>query len=356
MTTENYNVIGVMSGTSLDGVDLAYIAFSKSDNWTFEIIEAETIPYPIHWKQRLQQAIHLPESDLQKLNQEYTEYLAEVIKGFIGLICEIPSFEGIDLVSSHGHTILHQPENGITLQIGNLPQLAQKLQKTVVCDFRLQDVELGGQGAPLVPIGDRLLFSQFDYCLNLGGFANISFEENGKRLAFDVCPVNIVLNQLTERLGLPFDDGGNIAISGKVSGKLLKQLNELHFYKLSHPKSLGLEWVQKEVFPLLGNSGLKVEDQIATFTEHIAVQLAAVFKTDASVLVTGGGTFNRFLLERIKSHKSLNLILPDKRIIEFKEALIFGLLGVLKMRGENNCLASVTGAKGDHSSGEIFRF
>jgi anhydro-N-acetylmuramic acid kinase len=359
MTTENYNVIGVMSGTSLDGVDLAYIAFAKSSNWTFDIIEAVTVPYPILWKQRLQQAINLSENELQKLNEEYTVYLADVLSEFVDKINEIPSrklsgFEGIDLVSSHGHTILHQPEDGITLQIGNLPELAQKLQKTVVCDFRVQDVKFGGQGAPLVPIGDRLLFSQYEYCLNLGGFANISFEENQKRLAFDVCPVNIVLNHLTEKLGFPFDEGGKIAQSGKVSSELLGKLNGLSFYKLSHPKSLGLEWVQQEVFPLLENSGLKVEDQISTFTEHVAVQLASVFKLESSVFVTGGGAYNSFLLERIKNHKNLNLILPEKRIIEFKEALIFGLLGVLKMRGENNCLASVTGAKRNHSSGKVY--
>jgi anhydro-N-acetylmuramic acid kinase len=356
MRAENYNVIGVMSGTSLDGVDLAYIAFAKSDNWSFDIIEAVTVPYPTLWKQRLQKAIHLSEKELRELNEEYTGYLAEVIQGFLDLIDEIPAFAGIgvDAICSHGHTVLHQPKNGITLQIGNLHELAQKLQKTVVCDFRVQDVKLGGQGAPLVPIGERLLFPEYDYCLNLGGFANISFEENEKRLAFDVCPVNIVLNHLTEKLGLPFDDGGKIAQSGKVSIELLEKLNGLQFYRLSHPKSLGLEWVEKEIFPLLESSGLKVEDQISTFTEHVAVQLASVFKPESSILVTGGGAYNTFLLERIKNCKNFNLILPDERIIEFKEALIFGLLGVLKIRGENNCLASVTGAKMDHSSGKVY--
>lgn len=345
-----------MSGTSLDGVDLAYIAFAKADKWTFDIKYAETVSYSSQWKQRFQQAVELQKKELQILNEDYTELLAELIQDFITKISETTYFEGIDLVCSHGHTVLHQPENGITLQIGNLPELAQKLKKTVVCDFRIQDVKLGGQGAPLVPIGDRLLFQHYDYCLNLGGFANISFEEKGNRLAFDVCPVNIVLNHLTEKLGFPFDDGGKIAQAGNVSDELLKKLNGLNFYKLPHPKSLGLEWVHKEVFPLLGKSGLKVEDQISTFTEHIALQLAAVFKPDSSVLVTGGGAYNGFLLERLKHHNNLNLVLPNKKIIEFKEALIFGLLGVLKMRSEVNCLASVTGAKRDHSSGEIYRF
>jgi len=354
MATEYYNVIGVMSGTSLDGVDLAYIAFAKSDDWKFKIIEAVTVPYSALWRQRLLKAIQLSEKELRKLNEEYTEYLVEVIQGFVNFIDEIPTFAGIGLVSSHGHTILHQPESGVTLQIGNLPELAQKLQKTVVCDFRVQDVKLGGQGAPLVPIGDKLLFTQYDYCLNLGGFANISFEEKEQRFAFDVCPVNIVLNYLTEKLGFPFDEGGKIAKSGKISFELLKKLNALEYYQLQYPKSLGLEWVQKEVLPLIENSGLKVEDQISTFTEHAAIQLAAVFKPESSVLVSGGGAYNVFLIERINSHKKLNLVLPEKNIIEFKEALIFGLLGVLKIRGENNCLASVTGAKMDHSSGKVY--
>ncbi len=354
MTTENYNVIGVMSGTSLDGVDLAYISFEKSDNWTFHIIEALTVPYPILWKLRLQQAIELQEKELQKLNEDYTLYLTEVIMGFVNLIEEIPDYSGIDLVCSHGHTIFHQPENGITLQIGNMPILAEKLKTTVVCNFRIQDVKLGGQGAPLVPIGDKLLFSQYDYCLNLGGIANISYEENNKRLAYDVCPVNIVLNQLTDQLGFPFDDGGNLARQGNISYELLHKLNALTYYKLSFPKSLGLEWVQKEVYPLLENSGLSIVDQLCTFTEHVAMQLAAAFMTYSSLIVTGGGAYNAYLLERLNHYTNLELIIPDKNIIEFKEALIFGLLGILKLRGENNCLASVTGARKDHSSGQVF--
>lgn len=354
MTAENYNVIGVMSGTSLDGIDLAYIAFAKSTTWSFQILKAETVPYSEFWKQRLQNAITLSENEIYQLNEEYTAYLGEVIEGFVSSIDEIPSFEGIGFIGSHGHTVFHQPEKGITLQIGNLSSLAQKLNKTVVCDFRVQDVMLGGQGAPLVPLGDYLLFSEYDYCLNLGGFANISFEENDRRLAFDVCPVNIVLNHLTEKLGLPFDEDGKIARKGTVIPELLQKLNQMPYYKRSHPKSLGLEWVQQHIYPLLENVNASVENQIATFTEHIAVQLSAVFKPAASVLVTGGGAYNRYLLERVQSLKNLNLVLPDKHIIEYKEALIFGLLGVLKMRGENNCLASVTGAKMDHSSGRIF--
>ncbi len=356
MKSKNYNVIGVMSGTSLDGIDLAYIAFAKMDTWNYIIHKAVTIPYPETWKQRLQNGVSLCEKDLLRLNKEYTQYLGEIIKSFINSINGISAFAGIDAVCSHGHTILHQPEKGITLQIGNLPELANHIKTTVVCDFRVQDVALGGQGAPLVPIGDQLLFSEYDYCLNLGGFANVSFEEKNQRIAFDICPVNIVLNALAEKLGAPYDKGGKMAANGNLISKLLEELNALEFYKLQPPKSLGLEWVQKHIFPLLEKTEATTEDLLHTFTEHIAIKLANTFKENTSVLVTGGGTYNWYLLERLKNHKKINLVLPSKVLIEYKEALVFGLLGVLKMCGEVNCLASVTGAERDHSSGKIFRF
>ena len=212
----------------------------------------------------------------------------------------------------------------------------------------------------MVPIGDRLLFSEYDYCLNLGGFANISFEEkranneDSKRVAYDVCPVNIVLNYLAEQLGFLFDESGNSARGGKLSKKLFQQLNDLPFYKMIPPKSLGLEWVKKEVFPLLSSSAISIEDQLHTITEHFAFQLSSTFKKDSTILVTGGGAYNSYLIERINNYKKINLIIPPAELIEFKEALIFALLGILKLRNENNCLKSVTGAKKDHSSGVIF--
>ncbi len=358
MKTENYNVIGIMSGTSLDGIDLAHITFAKSDIWRYKIHKAATIPYTETWKKRLETGIHLSNEELQKINREYTFYLGGIIKNFMDSIDEIPAFAGIgvDAVCSHGHTILHQPENGVTLQIGNLPELASHIQQTVVCDFRVQDVALGGQGAPLVPIGDQWLFHEYDYCLNLGGFANVSFEENNKRIAFDICPVNIVLNVLAEQLGVPFDEGGKMAERGILIPELLQKLNALEFYTLQPPKSLGLEWVQKHIFPILEKYDASAEDLLHTFTEHIAIQLATVFKEGASVLITGGGAYNSYLLKRLKSHKNLNLVLPSRELIEYKEALVFGLLGVLKLRDEINCLSSVTGAEKDHSSGVVFKY
>jgi anhydro-N-acetylmuramic acid kinase len=340
-----------MSGTSLDGIDLAEIIFNFSETkWNFEIITAETVPYSSFWKDELREAINYSEEKLERLDFKYTEKLSEEILKFI----KKHNILEIDAVCSHGHTIFHQPEKGFTYQIGNLPKISKMLGQTVVCDFRVQDVELGGQGAPLVPIGDRLLFPEYDYCLNLGGFANCSFEKNGERIAFDICPVNIVLNNYAEKLGHNFDEGGKLAASGKVNEALLVKLNTLPFYNKKPPKSLGLEWVKEQIFPLLDASGISSEDILRTFTEHIAVQLAKQFRENASVLISGGGAYNSFLIERLNKIAQVETTIPFREIVEFKEALIFGLLGVLKLRDEVNCLASVTGAERDHSSGKIF--
>jgi anhydro-N-acetylmuramic acid kinase len=353
MKKTKYRVIGVMSGTSLDGIDLALctVYVSEKKKWSFTIEVAETVTYASTWQAILKEAIHFSEGRMQPLNEEYTAYLAEVISTFI----EKHAITNLDAVCSHGHTILHQPDKGITLQIGNLPILAEKLKQTVVCDFRVQDVAMGGQGAPLVPIGDRLLFSEFDYCLNLGGFANVSFEKGGNRIAYDICPVNIVMNQYASLVGKPFDKNGELAKSGSINQELLQQLNTLLFYSQNPPKSLGLEWVQHYIFPLLTASKDSPENMLRTFVEHIAIQLSNQFKKNSSLLITGGGAYNKFLVERLKTQKSLNVIIPNEQILEFKEALVFGLLGVLKLRDEVNCLASVTGAKQNHSSGKIFK-
>lgn len=341
-----------MSGTSLDGIDLAecQLAYSDESGWSYNLGVANTIPYPAEWKSRLSDAVNFSEGRLRTLNENYTRYLSNVISEFINR----NKIAGLDAICSHGHTILHQPQKGITLQIGNLPEIATYVNETVVCDFRVQDVELGGQGAPLVPIGDRLLFSHYDYCLNLGGFANISSEGEHGRIAYDICPVNIVLNHYSEKLGKPYDEGGRIAASGVVNEKLLQQLNDLQYYRTDPPKSLGLEWVTREVFPVINNMGILGKDIIATFTEHIAVQLAAQFQKGAKVLITGGGAYNDHLIERLKFHRQVMIELPSQKIIEYKEALVFALLGVLKLRNEVNCLSSVTGARNDHSGGVIY--
>lgn len=351
MRVEKYHIIGVMSGTSLDGIDLAEINFTLSEGkkWDFEIVTSETIPYSGVWKQRLQNAISYSEVQIESLNIEYTNYISQVILGFIKKF----GISKLDAVSSHGHTVLHRPKNGITLQIGNLASLSKLVKQIVVCDFRVQDVAFGGQGAPLVPIGDRLLFNGYKYCLNLGGFANCSFEKDKLRIAYDICPVNIVLNKYAEKLGFPFDEGGKIAASGVLNNSLLLKLNDLTFYSELPPKSLGLEWVQENVFPILDASNISSEDKLNTFSEHIAMQIGRQLDNGASVLVTGGGAYNEYLLSRLHFHKNIEVTVPSKELIEFKEALVFGLLGVLRLRNEVNCLSSVTGAKMDHSSGKI---
>lgn len=340
-----------MSGTSLDGVDLVFCDFNISEmgNWSFDIISTETTEYQESLKKELQEGIHYSANQLKDLDHRYTKYLAGKISEFI----EKNKIEKLDAICSHGHTIKHQPENGVTIQIGNNREIALITGYNLVCDFRVQDVQLGGQGAPLVPIGDQLLFSKYDYCLNLGGFANVSLD-NGERVAYDVCPVNIVLNHYSEKLGLDFDDKGNLASQGKLNIELLKDLNGLGYYKKRAPKSLGLEWVLSSVFPLIQKYDLEIRDILHTFIEHIAIQLSMEFDKYKSVFITGGGVYNSYLIERLKHHSNIDIIIPERELIDYKEALIFGLLGVLKLRGENNCLSSVTGAKKDHSSGIIF--
>lgn len=353
MFKETYNIIGVMSGTSLDGIDLAHIHFTVlEDKWSYKILESETISYSKNWVNKLKVAVGFSDEELEQLNEDYTKLLGEIIKSFINKF----SIESIDAVCSHGHTILHQPQNGFTLQIGNLPKIAAIVGEKIVCDFRVQDVQLGGQGAPLVPIGDRILFSEFDFCLNLGGFSNISFEKNNQRIAFDISPVNTILNFYANKLGLNYDDKGEIARSGTVNSDLLCELNDLEYYQKPFPKSLGFEYVKEIVLPLLEKYSISIEDKMHTFTEHIAIQTAlALPKKEGQLLITGGGAYNDFLIERMQIHlPTLAIVIPDNKTLEFKEALIFALLGVLKLRNEINVLSSVTGAKMDHSSGIIF--
>ncbi|CAN1546998.1 COG2377 Predicted molecular chaperone distantly related to HSP70-fold metalloproteases [Flavobacteriaceae bacterium] len=353
MKKDYYNVIGVMSGTSLDGVDLAHIQFEiKNNKWAFKILECETISYDSNWIGILKTAVDYTENQLEELNKNYTQLLASIIVNFINKY----DLKNLDAVCSHGHTILHQPQNGFTLQIGNVSEIAKLTQQTVVCDFRVQDVQLGGQGAPLVPIGDQILFSEYDYCINLGGFSNVSFEENNQRIAFDISPVNTVLNFYANQLGLDYDDKGQISKSGHCNLNLLKELNNLDFYQKKHPKSLGFEFVKEIVLPIIEKYSIPIEDKLNTFSEHIAQQIAlALPNKDGRLLTTGGGAYNDYLMERIQFYlPKMQIIIPSKKILEFKEALIFALLGVLKLRNEINTLQSVTGANHDHSSGVVF--
>jgi anhydro-N-acetylmuramic acid kinase len=351
---QKYDVIGLMSGTSLDGLDIAHCRFASTANsWGFEIIQAETIAYTADWKQRLIDAASSDALAFQQLHVDYGFYLGQRVSDFI-----IKNNVQADFVASHGHTIFHQPEKRLTVQIGNGSSIASKCKLPVVCDFRALDVAMGGQGAPLVPIGDRLLFAEFDFCLNLGGFANVSYEHSGKRIAYDICPVNIVMNALCERLGKPYDEDGEMARDGMVSHYLLNELNLLAFYKIApnSPKSLGKEWVTANVDSILEQYEVSDADALRTFCEHIAFQIAKSLndKPKGKLLITGGGAYNAFLMQCIQQQVKHEVVVPDKKTIEFKEALIFAFLGTLRMRNEINCLKSVTGAFADSCCGAVY--
>ncbi len=350
MNNKSWHCIGVMSGTSLDGVDLCYVRFDYNSSYNFEILKAITYKYTDTWKLTLQNAFTTDEKSLINLDIEYGNYLGNLVNQFI----DENEIYTIDFIASHGHTIFHKPEDAYTLQIGNGQTIADVTQLKVVCDFRTQDVKFGGQGAPLVPIGDELLFYKYDYCLNLGGFVNVSFKENNKRIAFDVCPVNIVLNHYVQKLGLDFDDKGRMASNGNMNEQLFEQLNALEFYHKGHPKSLGYEWIVDVIIPLIDNYHLEINDILRIFTEHVAFQISNVIQKNSRILVTGGGAFNDFLMQRIEFYLEQKITLPSTQLIDFKEALIFAFLGVLKLSNEVNVLKSVTGAKKDHSSGVIF--
>ena len=358
-----------MSGTSLDGVDIAYceLEYSETDAprnkkekslWKFKIVAAETIPFTTVWQTRLREVENTNALSFSLTHVDFGHYLGHLVTRFIKKKRLHPQ-----LVASHGHTIFHQPGKALTTQIGDGAAIAAECGLPVVCDFRSKDVALGGQGAPLVPIGDELLFSEYDFCLNLGGFANISFRKSKERRAFDVCPVNIVLNELSKKLGKKYDDAGELARRGAINESLFKQLNALNYFRQAPPKSLGKEWVLTNFLPLIAQSGVNPFDGLRTVVEHIGVQIARALNTvekkktkkkRGTLLVTGGGAYNTFLIERIQFYTRATICLPDKNTIEFKEALIFGLLGILRWRNEVNCLKSVTGAKKDSSGGCIY--
>lgn len=356
---EEYRVIGIMSGTSLDGVDLACCYFAKEESgWKFEIRNSITVEYSAQWMERLS-TLHLKDAaTLAQTHAAYGHLLGNLAKDFIS-----KNRLKADFVSSHGHTIFHQPQHRFTCQIGDGAAISAACGLPVVCDFRSNDVALGGQGAPLVPVGDELLFAGFDFCLNLGGIANISFRHSGMRRAFDVVPCNMVLNNLSLQLGKKYDDDGRFAEKGNVNESLLKQLNEITYYKtgLAGPKSLGREDIERDFFSIIHSQKISVEDKLSTFCEHVAHQVASVTSAfsqpqiaNSQMLITGGGAFNHFLVSRIGNLSTLKIVIPEKKIIEYKEALIFAFLGVLRIRGEVNCLKSVTGATADNTGGAIY--
>lgn len=351
--SQDFKVIGVMSGTSLDGLDICCCSFTKAENgYQFKIIAAESYSYSTEFRNMLKSAYHLKIDELTEIDQEFARYTAKMINHFI---LEKGLTNQIDLIGSHGQTIFHQPEKGITVQIGDGQLIADLTKTKTINNFRIKDVELGGQGAPLVPIGDRLLFGEAEACLNLGGIANISFENEGKRIAFDICPANLPLNKIVEeKFNIPFDKNGEIARSGNCIETMLDGLNKLDFYSQPHPKSLGQEWLDQHFYPILKEYAHKPTAHILnTIVHHEVFQLSEIINRFSltSILVTGGGALNSYFIESLRKKTSAKVILPELQIIEFKEALIFAFLAFLNVNDQVNTLASVTGANRDSIGG-----
>jgi anhydro-N-acetylmuramic acid kinase len=361
---EKYRVIGLMSGSSLDGLDIAYCEFSvEQGQWSFVILNTAVVPYTDEWVQELK---NLPVSNAKTFWQSHTA-LGSYFAGQVNAFIRRNSLLGkVDLLASHGHTIFHFPEKKFTTQVGDGSAIAAGTYLPVVCDFRSADVADGGQGTPIVPIGDLLLFPLHRFCLNIGGIANISCKTENSIVAFDICPANQVINSLANRLGKEFDDLGKLAADGKLSKPLLEKLNGLAFYPLPYPKSLDNSFSREIILPAIEEFELSTEDKLRTYTEHIAVQLAKhiqmiagkeklKFGPSEKMLVTGGGAFNDFLIERIRKNTGVEIEVPDHELVKFKEAVVVALMGVLRMRNEINILKSVTGASKDSVGGAVYR-
>ncbi|MBP5527783.1 MAG: anhydro-N-acetylmuramic acid kinase [Bacteroidales bacterium] len=341
-------ILGLMSGTSLDGVDMAVCDIAVG---RYSILAAETVPYPAEWRQRLSTLETATALEYARAHVDLGHWFGRTVKAFL----ERHPLD-VEAIASHGHTIFHQPAVGLTTQIGDGDTIAAETGLPVVSNFRTLDVALGGQGAPLVPIGDEMLFGQYDACLNLGGIANISYRSEGRRLAYDICPCNMALNELAARLGLDYDPCGENARRGNVDKTLGNLLDGLDYYRANPPKSLGKEWFIDSFLPLLEASHLPTLDLLATVTRHIAGQIAGVLngRRCSTLLVTGGGAFNTYLIEQLAMlAPETTITVPDALIVNYKEALIFALLGYLRLTGQVNTLASVTGARCDSVGGTL---
>ena len=350
-TKKMYTALGLMSGTSLDGLDIVKVKFFQEFQWKYEVLQAKTIAYPGRIKNMLRDSMNMSGYDLKLLDNELGRFFGEKIIEFF------PEIEDVDYIASHGHTVFHEPSKQLTLQIGSGAEIAALTGKRVICDFRSLDVAMGGQGAPLVPAGDELLFAEYDICLNLGGFGNLSYTENGKRKAFDVCPVNMALNYYSQMLfNKEFDFNGDLGRRGKMNQFLLTQLNDVNFYKQKGPKSLGKEWFETEFLPIISIQ-TDSDDLLHTLYHHISEMLArALNKTNGqTVLVTGGGALNTYLLELLSLKITKKIVVPDIQTLNFKEAIIFAFLGLMRLKNKPNCKKSVTGARENVLGGVIIQ-
>jgi anhydro-N-acetylmuramic acid kinase len=355
-----YKVIGIMSGSSLDGLDIVYTELQeKGGSWNFTIMNVACVPYEAMWEQNLREAETLSAKDYLLLHTAYGHYTGKKVNEFI----RAHNLQHqVDLVASHGHTVFHMPENKMTHQLGEGAAIAAETHLPVVCDLRSLDIAFGGQGAPIVPTGEKLLFSDFSFFLNIGGIANVSIRKEHTLIAFDVCPANRVLNMLAGEMGLAFDDQGHLSSQGSLHEDVLQKLNNLEYYTLHHPKSLANSFGTGIVYPLLQSSGNSIQDNLRTFTEHICIQLKhslLPFKTDAvqKLFVTGGGAFNTFLLERLRENLgeiNFEIFVPEADVVKYKEALIMAQLGTLRWREQNTVVASVTGALRNSIGGALW--
>jgi anhydro-N-acetylmuramic acid kinase len=357
LTMKIYKIIGLMSGTSLDGLDLAYChIWEEKTKWEFEIKATKSVAYTNEMETKLKDSISLSAAELLQFHNSYGTWLGQQAKLFI----EEQNLD-VDYIASHGHTTHHQPHKGFTFQIGSGQHIANETGIEVICDFRTNDVALGGQGAPLVPIGDQLFFNDYDFCLNLGGISNISFNFHHKRIAYDIGLANMGLNYITRKAGLAYDEGGKLARKGSINSAMLKALNALEYYDLPFPKSIGYEWFIDKVVPIIDDTKDALENLLHTMVMHVSEKIAEdilqnTTRPKNTLLVTGGGALNNYLIEslQLKLGNTVTVDVPSKTIIEFKEALIFALMGVLRLRKQTNVLCSVTGATRDSSSGVIY--
>jgi anhydro-N-acetylmuramic acid kinase len=358
-----YNVIGLMSGSSLDGLDIAFVHFEETaGKWQFEIRNFGCIHYTNAWKQKLSGVAGLTAKDYLLLHTEYGHYLGECVNDFLE---EKNLAYKVQLISSHGHTAFHMPEHLMTAQLGDGAAIAAVTGIRTITDLRSLDVALGGQGAPIVPIGEKLLFSEYDMFLNIGGIANLSANTESF-IGFDVCPANRVLNLLAAETGKGFDENGMLASSGNIDESILTRLNNLDYYKRHFPKSLSNEFGLNEIIPMISGANLSMKDSLATYVEHIAMQISKsvielkdIFqeKVNLRLLITGGGAHNLFLIERLTEQISIagiECIIPSNELVDYKEALIMALMGVLRWREDINVMHSVTGASKDSINGAIW--
>ncbi len=355
-----YKVIGLMSGSSLDGLDIVFTELQETaGKWNYEIINSICMEYDETWQKKLKGAIDLQAVDYQLLHTEYGKFIGEKINEFIQ---ENNLQHKVNLVSSHGHTTFHLPEKKMTHQLGEGAAIASETKLPVISDLRSMDIAFGGQGAPIVPMGEKLLFTDYNYFLNIGGIANLSIHKEANVIAFDVCAANRVLNMLVEEKGLPYDDEGKISAKGKINIDLLEKINSLEYFKLLYPKSLANSFGTDTIFPIIKSFETNTEDALATFSEHICIQIKnslAPFRQNKmqQLFITGGGAFNIFLTDSIKRQLqeiNFEIHIPQDDVVKYKEALIMALLGVLRWREQYTILASVTGASRDSIGGALW--